>query len=101
MTLHLHRDREPDLVVDSAVLVAEVSSKQAAATRWTELRLWRSGAGQFVAEQVGRSTLEGEVDRCRAWVCADATAVVAKLKHGWLARQIYAKAGIDDAEQVR
>lgn len=101
MTIRLHRDHEPDLVVENAVLVAEVSSKQDAATRWTELRLWRSGAGQFVAEQVGRSTLEREVDRCRAWVCADGAEVVAKLKRGRLARDLYRRAGIDDAERVQ
>jgi hypothetical protein len=96
----LRRDREPDLVVVDAQMLAEVSSFEPGALRWTELRLWRSGNGQFVAEQLGRSVAPGERDRCRAWVCADQAEVVKRLSRGWLSRRLFAAAGIDDAERV-
>jgi hypothetical protein len=98
--LRLPRDRESDLVVTDARLVAEVSSKTANADRWTELRLWRSAAGAWIAEQVGRSSIEGERDRCRAWVCADEREVAKRMNRGWLSRELLRAAGIDDAERV-
>lgn len=98
--VRLRRDREPDLVVTGVRLLAEASSYAPDSPRWTELRLWRSGSGQFVAEQVGRSITPGERDRCRAWVCADQAEVVKRLSRGWLSRKLFAAAGIDDAERV-
>lgn len=99
-TIRLTRQDEPDLVIENATLVAEVTSRAEGRKRWTELRLWRSPAGKLVAEQLGRSELAGERDRSMAWVC-DATAdVVRHLGHGWLARELYKAAGIDDSERV-
>ncbi|MFN9971623.1 MAG: hypothetical protein ACK58T_17215, partial [Phycisphaerae bacterium] len=65
-----------------------------------ELRLWRLPSGAFVAEQVGRSAIAGERDRCRAWPCADHAEVVRRLRRGWLARQLYARVGIDDSQRL-
>jgi len=98
--IRLRRDREADLEVAGAQIVAEVSSRTPGAERWTELRLWRSAAGQLVAEQVGRSAVAGERDRCRAWVCADEADLVRRLRRKWLALKLYAAAGIDPTERV-
>lgn len=98
--IRLRRDKEADLVMVGPVLLGEVSSQRPGVERWTELRLWRLPSGGLVAEQVGRSRLDGERDRCRAWPCADHAEVVQRLRRGWLARELYAKLGIDDSERV-
>lgn len=101
--IRLRRDHEPDLLIEGAALVAQVSSRGRGGhndDRWTELRLWISRAGKLVAEQVGRSAIEGERDRCRAWVCHDHADLIRYLRRGWLARELYAAAGIDDTEVV-
>ncbi|MFY9341220.1 MAG: hypothetical protein WAT39_01940 [Planctomycetota bacterium] len=98
--LRLPRDHEADLVVTDAQMIAEVSSREQGADRWTELRVWRSGAGLFVAEQVGRTIVDGERDRCRAWVCQDHAEVVHRLRRKWLALKLYRAAGIDASERI-
>lgn len=101
--IRLRRDNEADLLVEGAKLLAEVSSRGRAGCsddRWTELRLWASRAGKLVAEQVGRSAIKGERDRCRAWVCHDHADVIRYLRRGWLARELYEAAEIDDTEVV-
>lgn len=99
--IRLRRDREPDLVVEEAALLGEVSSRAPGRTRWTELRVWRSGAGALIAEQVGKSEIEGERDRCRAWVCKDQAEVVERLGRGWLSHELFQKLGFDDSERVK
>lgn len=77
-------------------LVAEVTSQTSGSTRWSELRLYRTTGGNFVAEQIGRSTHKRECDLRAAWVCATQAEVVERLGHGWLAKKLYRIATIQD-----
>lgn len=98
--VRLRRDKEADLVLVGPTLLGEVSSERPGVERWTELRLWQLPSGVFVAEQVGRSRVAGERDRCRAWQCADHAEVVRRLRRGWLALELYVRLGIDGAERL-
>jgi hypothetical protein len=98
--IRLRRDRDADLVLVGPTLLGEVSSERPGVERWTELRVWSLPSGAFVAEQVGRSRIDGERDRCRAWHCANHAEVVYRLRRGWLALELYSKLGIDGAERV-
>lgn len=99
-SIRLRRDNDSDLIVEEATLVAGVTSAGPGRCRWTELRLWRTAGGKLVAEQVGRSSVDQERDRCKAWVCLSEAEVIERLGHGWLAHRLYEAAGIDDSERV-
>jgi len=94
----LRRYRDVPLAFDG-MLIGEVSTRFKR-DRWTELRLYRCRPDMLVAEQVGRSTIEGEIDRCRAWVCENAGQVRKVLGDGSLARELYTQAGLDGTESV-
>jgi hypothetical protein len=102
----------------SGSMVGEVSTRFKR-ERWTELRLYATAistldgaavdtwgkhtpaAGSYVCEQVGRSTVDGEIDRCKAWVCHTIDDVKAVLGEGPLAQQLYLTAGLDGTESVQ
>lgn len=101
----------------SGTLLAEVSTRHRR-ERWTELRIYRverstvggeavelldsytPSEGSFVAEQVGRTTVEGEIDRIKAWPCESVRHVREALGEGLLARELYMQAGFFGAESV-
>jgi hypothetical protein len=59
-------------------LLAEVSSHEETgkrSRRWSEIRIYRRSDGVYEAEELGRSTVAGEVDRERRTVCRDAQGV--------------------------
>lgn len=99
--VRLRRDHHPDLILERPTLLGEVSSEADAKPRWTEIRLWRTGEGSLVLEKVGRTTHPGEHDRCGAWILPDMAAVVDKLGHGRLSRELYEQVGYDTAERLR
>lgn len=59
----------PELRFEGRVL-AEVTTQRAngSKTRWTELRLWQTRAGNFIAESVGCSDADNQRDLCDALV---------------------------------
>ncbi|GEM_PF-1199208 len=63
--------------------------------RWAELILYRTQGGKYVCEQIGRTERQGESDRRSAAVCEDHEGVIEFFGTGWLAKDLYAKAGID------
>lgn len=65
--------------------------------RWTELTLYRTAAGKFVACEVGRSINPGERDRSSYWVCSCEEQVVECLGVGRLAKDLFKQAGINAA----
>lgn len=68
--------------------------------RWTELALYVTVAGQYVALQVGRSTAEGEHDRYAAAVLQQQQDVIEYFGHGRLAKRLYAEWGKDDVQEI-
>ncbi len=112
----IRRDRHKPLQFYGE-LIAEVSTRNKR-DRWTELRLYRTelstmegnpvelsdsytpSAGSYVAEQVGRSNKEGELDRRKAWPCRTFEQIREALGAGPLARQLYLEAGFYGADSV-
>lgn len=37
--------------------------------RWTDVEIYRTDAGEYIVHEIGRSTIEGESDRCRIVEC--------------------------------
>jgi hypothetical protein len=60
-------------------LLAATSSQETGKQRWIELALYRTEAGNFVVQGIGRSLREGESDRCWAQVSDEAAGVVERL----------------------
>lgn len=76
----VQRTGDRDLVF-SGVLLADLSSRDhAGQTRWTEIRVYRTDAGKYVTEQIGRSTVRGEIDRRDVKVVDAATEVHVALR---------------------
>jgi len=92
----VQRDKHPDLAFEGDV-VARVSSdsRDSWRARWTELELYRTNAGKWVAVTIGRSRVEGETDRHAAVVCENLREVFAALGMGRLARQLYVRAELE------
>jgi hypothetical protein len=68
--------------------------------RWTLLKLWRTEAGKFVAQRIGRTQWQGEHDRYSAAVCDTEAEVIAFFGYGALAKSIYHDAGIEADERI-
>lgn len=78
--METHEARDHDRVMRfTGTLLGEGTSREPGKPRWTEVRVWRTEAGSYVVEVVGRSTLVGEVDRCRAQVSETAAGAVESL----------------------
>jgi len=101
------RDGARDLVFTGELIASASSSPETARSdysgstgRWTELRLFKTQAGKFVAASVGRTQWQGEHDRHSAAVCDTTEAVCEFFGSSWLAKELYAEAEIDCAEAV-
>jgi hypothetical protein len=103
----VQRDGEPALKFKGEI-VAEVSSSPGNASssysgqtgRWAELTLYKTTAGRFVCEQIGRTQWQGEHDRYSGCVSDDTTGVIEFFGHGWLAKDLYDVAGIEAVEDI-
>lgn len=103
-TIKLTRDGDKD-VMFTGELLAKGSSRKNDSTRWTEIRLFKSKAGNYIASVVGRSLWEGEHNRYQVHLCGSSTeSVIEALREeghlGWLAKDVLAEAGIETAEFV-
>lgn len=101
------RDGERDIKFTGEQIAAASSSDNNASGsysgspgRWTELSLYRTQAGKYICEQIGRTCWEGEKDRFSAEVCETVDQVVEFFGHGWLAKELYEDADIDAAEEI-
>jgi len=68
--------------------------------RWTELTLYKTQGGKFVCHQIGRTQWQGERDRFSGKVCETLDEVREFFGHRWLAKDLYAKADIEDVVEV-
>lgn len=68
--------------------------------RWTELALYRTKGGKYVCEQIGRTRWQRERDRFSGKVCETLEEVKEFFGHRWLAKELYAEAGIDDTVEI-
>jgi hypothetical protein len=72
------RDNEQTLDF-TGVLLAEKDSRVQTKNRWIELRLYRTQAGSYVLEGIGRTTVPGEIDRCWAQVSDEPEGIIERL----------------------
>lgn len=103
----IQRDGAPDIRFVGERIAATCSSADrgnsyfsGSTGRWTELELYRTRGGKYVAQQIGCTQWQGERDRYSGAVCDDVAAVIAFFGHGWLAKHLYDKAGIEDVQDV-
>ena len=106
-TFTLQRDGAPPLRFKGELLAETRSSPDrgrgdwsGATGRWTELRLYRTKGGKFVCQRINRTQWQGERDSFEAVVCQTENDVMEFFGWGWLAKDLYAEAGLDAAEDV-
>ncbi len=103
----VRRDGEKNLEFDGELIAEAESSANNASSdysgdvgRWTELKLYRTKAGKFVASRVNHTQWQGERDSHEASACDNEAAVAEFFGQGRLAKEIYAEADINAAEIV-
>jgi hypothetical protein len=69
------------MITFTGVLLGDASSQSPGKDRWTEVAIYRTAAGKYIVEKIGKSRVPGETDRCSAEVCETAAAVVEAM-HG-------------------
>ncbi|MCB2403570.1 hypothetical protein [Rhizobium ruizarguesonis] len=103
----VERDDAPDISF-LGVRIAGASSSGNSANpefsgsvgRRTLIRLYRTKAGKFVCERIERSNWQGERDQYDAHVCDNISEIFNFFGHGWLAKSLYAEAGISAVVEV-
>ena len=99
-TFTIEVDNEPSIRFTGELLATASSKDNDSVGRWTELRLYRTQGGKHICYQVGRTQWEGERDRFDAKVCDSIEEVKEYFGHKWLAKELYADAGIEDVVEV-
>lgn len=96
-TYQVFQDNAPDLQFDGKILgVVSSRTPSAKIDRWTELYLYRTRAKKYVCIELGLSTVLNERPRCKTAVCTTHNGVIEFFGQGWLAKQLYRKAGISN-----
>ena len=67
---------------------------------WTELDLFKTTGGKFVCRERVYKCYMGVRDRYRGKVCETLEEVIEFFGHGWLAKELYTRASIDDVVEV-
>lgn len=68
--------------------------------RFTILELYRTASGKYVCHSVGVTQWQGEHDRYKTAVCETVEGVINFFGHGWLAKDLYSDAGIEDVTDI-
>lgn len=90
-----------ELIAEASSSANSASGRHSGATgRWTELKLYRTAGGRYVAQSIGHTQWQGEHTRYSAKVCETAADVIAFFGHGWLAKELYDDADIEDVQHV-
>lgn len=104
----IERDNAPNLKFTGTYVAGASSSANNAAGssysgqigRWCELDLYKTKGGKFVCSQIGYTQWQGEKNRYSGAVCETEVEVIKFFGHGWLAKELYENAGIEDAEEI-
>lgn len=106
-TITIENDGAPNIRITGQLLVCTSSSANNASSyysgsvgRWTELNLYKTAGGRFVAQSIGHTQWQGEHTRYKAAVCQTEADVIEFFGHGWLAKNLYEDAGIADVQEV-
>ena len=100
-------DNRPDIRFTGERLAAVKSSANNASSsysgqpgRWTQLALYKTKGGKYVCHKIGHTIWQGESDSYSGKVCETLDDVKAFFGHGWLAKELYSQAMINDCEEV-
>lgn len=99
----IERTNALDLKFTGELIASVYTSKNNASCRpgrWTTLDLYRTASGKFIAESVDYPIWEHEHERHSAELCATEADVIRFFGTGWLAKELYKKAGIDAPEMA-
>lgn len=106
-TIILENDNAPgirfkgELIAEASSSANRASSSYSGATgRWTELKLYRTAGGRYVAQSIGYTQWTGEHTRYTTRACETVADVIEFFGRGWLAKELYRKAGIEDVQDV-
>lgn len=65
--------------------------------RWTVLKLYRTYSGKFLCYELTKTLWQSDLSRLKAETAKNHEQVIAFFGNGWLAKELYAEAGIDAA----
>ena len=109
-TITIERDNELDLRFHGKLIAEVASSNRNPASnhsgdpaRWTTLRIYKIEDDicvRYVCESIGHTNWSGEHDRHSAAVCYTEAEVIEFFGKRWLAKQLYAAAGIEAVEII-
>lgn len=107
-TFTLLNDNEPNVRFTGELVARTASSCDNAAGsnqsgqtgRWTELLLYKTVGGKYICQQIGHTQWQNERTRYKTEVCDSIEQVIAFFGHRWLAKDLYAEAGIEDVVTV-
>ena len=106
-TITLINDNAPDIRFKGELIAKTWSNANNSSSyysgsvgRWMQLELYRTASGRFVCQSTGYTRWDGEQDRRKAAVCESESEVITFFGHGWLAKDLYEKAGITDTIEV-
>lgn len=68
--------------------------------RWSELHLYRTEAGAYVAHELKCSTVANERTKFRVHHAKTTEGLVAALGEGWLAKRLYEESGLDVTRKI-
>jgi len=93
-------DNKPNLRFNGEVVAGATSKSPDNDVRWTELALFKTTGGKYVCEQIGRTVYQGESNFYDGCVCEATAEVIKYFGFGWLAKELYAYAGIEAVQDV-
>lgn len=106
-TITIIRDKESDIRFTGEKIASASTSPDTARSdfsgstgRWTTLRLYRTKSGKYICEQIGHTQWQGENDRHSGAICETHAEIIAFFGHGWLAKELYEDAEIEDVVDV-
>jgi len=101
-TIELSRDHGPDVRFqgEEKASASSYHFEGPRNIRWTELNLYSTAGGKFVCSEVGRTRWAGERDRYAVHIADSAAGLIEQVGHGWLAKELYETAGIDNTEII-
>lgn len=75
-------------------IVAKATSRKWRKSRWTELILYKTVNGNFIAHEIGKSLIQGEREKHRAEICTSDEEIINFFGTGRLAQRLYKNADV-------
>lgn len=96
----LRNDNAPDVMFTGYQLGFATSKNERNIKRWTDLTIYVTKGGSYICEEIGRTTMDNETDRCTVEIVATIAEIIEFFGEGWLAKKLYENAQIKAAVHV-